>query len=369
MGSRKSSSGAAAAVSAEMVDLALGTGTLLAPDATLRALGHDEPSPDARHLFRRCGPIWLTFAAAHAIAARRNRPEDWWALAWLRGTEVATDIVIVVGDVNSTVACSLTAVKRGIPVAHVEAGLRSFDWEMPEEINRLVTDRLSSLLFTPSRDGDENLLKEGRPAEAIHFVGNVMVDTLLRFRDKAARSDVLSRIGVAAGEYAVLTLHRPRNVDTREAFSGMLDAFAEIAGRVPIVYPMHPRSRKTLTEAGLLERAEAISGLIMTGPLGYLDFIELEARAGLVMTDSGGVQEETTVLGVPCLTLRPNTERPTTITEGTNKLVGTSPDAITEAATGILDEEKKPSGRLPELWDGHASERIAGIIWEYGQRS
>ena len=283
--------------------------------------------------------------------------------------EVATDMVVVVGDVNSTVACSLTAVKRGIPVAHVEAGLRSFDWEMPEEINRLVTDRLSSLLFTPSRDADENLLKEGRPTEAIHFVGNVMVDTLFRFRDKAARSDILERLGVASGEYAVLTLHRPRNVDTREAFSGMLDAFAEIAGRVPIVYPMHPRSRKTLTEAGLLERAEAISGLIMTGPLGYLDFIELEARAGLVMTDSGGVQEETTVLGVPCLTLRPNTERPTTITEGTNKLVGTSPDAITEAATGILDEEKKPSGRLPELWDGHASERIAGIIWEYGQRS
>lgn len=283
--------------------------------------------------------------------------------------EVATDMVVVVGDVNSTVACSLTAVKRGVPVAHVEAGLRSFDREMPEEINRLVTDTLSSLLFTPSRDGDENLLKEGRPAEAIHFVGNVMVDTLLRFRDKAARSDVLDRLGVTGGEYAVLTLHRPRNVDTREAFSGMLDAFAEIADRVPIVYPMHPRSRKTLTEAGLLERAEAISGLIMTGPLGYLDFIELEARAGLVMTDSGGVQEETTVLGVPCLTLRPNTERPVTTTEGTNKLVGTNPDAITEAAAGILDNEKRVSGRLPELWDGHASERIADIIVEYGRRS
>ena len=282
--------------------------------------------------------------------------------------EVATDMVVVVGDVNSTVACSLTAVKRGIPVAHVEAGLRSFDWAMPEEINRLVTDRLSSLLFTPSRDGDENLLREGRPAEAIHFVGNVMVDTLLRFRDRAARSDVLDRLGITGGEYAVLTLHRPRNVDTRQAFSGMLDAFAEIAGRVPIVYPMHPRSRKTLTEAGLLERAEAISGLIMTGPLGYLDFIELEARAGLVMTDSGGVQEETTVLGVPCLTLRPNTERPVTTTEGTNKLVGTNPDAITEAAAGILDKEKKVSGRLPELWDGHASERIADIIVEYGRR-
>ncbi len=282
--------------------------------------------------------------------------------------EVATDMVVVVGDVNSTVACSLTAVKRGIPVAHVEAGLRSFDWEMPEEINRLVTDRLSSLLFTPSRDGDENLKKEGRPAEAIHFVGNVMVDTLIRFREKAAQSDVLDRLGVVAGEYAVLTLHRPRNVDTREAFVGLLDTFAGIARRIPVVYPMHPRSRRTLTEAGLLERAEAISGLMMTGPLGYLDFIELEGRARLVMTDSGGVQEETTVLGVPCLTLRPNTERPVTITEGTNTLVGTNPDAITKAAIGILDEGYKLSGRLPELWDGHASERIADIVEDYGGR-
>jgi len=276
--------------------------------------------------------------------------------------EVATDMVVVVGDVNSTVACSLTAVKRGIPVAHVEAGLRSFDWEMPEEINRLVTDRLSSLLFTPSRDGDENLKKEGRPAEAIHFVGNVMVDTLLRFREKAARSDVLDRLGIAAGEYAVLTLHRPGNVDTRGTFVGLLDAFAGIAGHIPVVYPMHPRSSRTLAEAGLQARAEAISGLMMTGPLGYLDFIELEARARFVMTDSGGVQEETTVLGVPCLTLRPNTERPVTITEGTNTLVGTSADAITKAAAHILNEGYKPSGRLPELWDGHASERIADVI-------
>ena len=279
--------------------------------------------------------------------------------------EVPTDMVVVVGDVNSTVACSLTAVKRGIPVAHVEAGLRSFDWEMPEEINRLVTDRLSSLLFTPSRDGDENLKREGRPAEAIHFVGNVMVDTLLRFRDKAAGSDVVERLGVVAGEYAVLTMHRPRNVDTRDAFAGLLGAFTEIAGRIPVVYPMHPRSRRTLGEVGLLERAEGISGLMMTGPLGYLDFIELQARARFVMTDSGGVQEETTVLGVPCLTLRPNTERPVTITEGTNTLVGTNPEAIMKAAGGILDEGYTLSGRLPELWDGHASERIADIIENY----
>ena len=276
--------------------------------------------------------------------------------------EVDTDMVVVVGDVNSTVACSLTAVKRGIPVAHVEAGLRSFDWQMPEEINRLVTDRLSSLLFTPSRDGDENLRREGRPAGAIHFVGNVMVDTLLAFRAKAAKSDVLERLGVDGGSYAVLTLHRPSNVDTREAFSGMLDAFTVIAARIPIVYPMHPRSRKTLVEAGLMERAEAITGLIMTGPLGYLDFIELEARAAFAMTDSGGVQEETTVLGVPCLTLRPNTERPVTITEGTNTLVGTDPAAITAAAVHVLDGGGTTSARMPELWDGHAAGRIADII-------
>jgi UDP-N-acetylglucosamine 2-epimerase (non-hydrolysing) len=281
--------------------------------------------------------------------------------------EVPTDMVVVVGDVNSTVACSLTAVKRGIPVAHVEAGLRSFDWEMPEEINRIVTDRLSSLLFTPSRDGDENLIKEGRPPEAIHFVGNVMVDTLLRFRDKAAESDVLDRLGVDEGGYAVLTLHRPRNVDTREAFSGMLGAFERIASRIPIVYPMHPRSRKTLVEAGLMERAEAMAGLMLTGPLGYLDFLELQARAAFAMTDSGGVQEETTVLGVPCMTLRPNTERPVTITEGTNELVGTDPAAIAEAATRLLDDGRTAQGRVPELWDGRAAERIADVIAAHHQ--
>jgi UDP-N-acetylglucosamine 2-epimerase (non-hydrolysing) len=279
--------------------------------------------------------------------------------------EVETDMVVVVGDVNSTVACSLTAVKRGIPVAHVEAGLRSFDWEMPEEINRLVTDRLSSLLFTPSRDGDENLLKEGRPAEAIHFVGNVMVDTLLKFREKAAGSDVLDRLGLEERGYAVLTLHRPRNVDSREAFGGMLDALETISSRVRVVYPMHPRSRKTLAEAGLMDRAEAMQGLTMTGPLGYLDFLELQARAMFAMTDSGGVQEETTVLGVPCLTLRPNTERPVTITHGTNTLVGTDPGAIVQAATRLLDGEAEVTGGVPELWDGHAAERIADVIGAY----
>jgi len=276
--------------------------------------------------------------------------------------ELALDMVVVVGDVNSTVACSLTAVKRGIPVAHVEAGLRSFDRGMPEEVNRVVTDAVSSLLFTPSRDGDENLRREGRPESAIHFVGNVMVDTLMRFREKASGSDIVSRLGLEERRFAALTLHRPGNVDTREAFEGLLGAFEKVAARVPVVYPMHPRSRKTLSDLGLLERAEAIGGLMMTGPLGYLDFLELESRALFVMTDSGGVQEETTVLGVPCLTLRPNTERPVTISEGTNVLVGTSPDVIVREATAIIDEERERPGRLPELWDGRASERIADVI-------
>jgi UDP-N-acetylglucosamine 2-epimerase (non-hydrolysing) len=276
--------------------------------------------------------------------------------------EMPVEMVVVVGDVNSTVACSLTAVKRHIPVAHVEAGLRSFDREMPEEINRIVTDSISSLLFTPSRDADGNLRREGRPDASIHFVGNVMVDTLMRFREKASASDILERLGISSGGYAVLTLHRPRNVDSREAFSGMLNAFERIGRSIPIVYPMHPRSRKTLGEVGLLDRAESIEGLRMTAPLGYLDFIQLESRARFAMTDSGGVQEETTVLGVPCLTLRPNTERPVTISEGTNRLVGTAPDAIVEAATAILDGEDVARGRPPDLWDGRASERIAKVI-------
>ncbi|MBD3348762.1 MAG: UDP-N-acetylglucosamine 2-epimerase (non-hydrolyzing) [Candidatus Eisenbacteria bacterium] len=277
-----------------------------------------------------------------------------------------TDLVAVVGDVNSTVACSLTAVKRRIPVAHVEAGLRSFDWSMPEEINRVVTDAVSSLLFTPSRDADENLLKEGRPREAIHFVGNVMVDTLLKFRERAlANEELLFNLNLTPREYAVLTLHRPANVDERGAFEGILGALEETAEELPIVYPMHPRSVKTLEAVGLGDRARSIEGLRLTPPMGYLDFIMLEANARMVMTDSGGVQEETTVLGVPCLTLRPNTERPVTVTEGTNRVVGTDREAIVSAAREVLAREETPSAEAPELWDGRAAERIARILEEF----
>jgi UDP-N-acetylglucosamine 2-epimerase (non-hydrolysing) len=278
------------------------------------------------------------------------------------------DVVVVVGDVNSTVACSLTAVKRSIPVAHVEAGLRSFDWSMPEEINRIVTDAVSTLLFTPSRDGDENLKREGKAEDEIFFVGNVMVDTLLKFKDEAeARSGIRDELGLSADEYCVLTLHRPSNVDDHSVFDGILGAVSTIAERIPVVYPMHPRSSKMMEAAGLLERARGISGLRLSGPLGYLDFIGLLSRARFAMTDSGGVQEETTVLGVPCLTLRPNTERPVTICEGTNELVGTDPRAIVESALRIIDAPGKPESRLPELWDGKASERITDILRRKGR--
>jgi UDP-N-acetylglucosamine 2-epimerase (non-hydrolysing) len=277
--------------------------------------------------------------------------------------EAPVDLVVVVGDVNSTVACSLTSVKRSIPVAHVEAGLRSFDWTMPEEINRLVTDAVSTYLFTPSRDADENLRREGRSSEDIYFVGNVMVDTLLRFREKArSTSRARGELGLTPGGYALLTLHRPGNVDDTRAFEGILDALETIARDTVVVYPMHPRSRKMLESGGLARRAQAIEGLVLSEPLGYLDFIALEESARFVMTDSGGVQEETTVLGVPCITLRPNTERPVTVTHGTNRIVGTEPGAVIEAARDVMSGAPRRPGRLPELWDGRAAERIAGVL-------
>ena len=273
------------------------------------------------------------------------------------------DVVVVVGDVNSTLACSLTAVKRGIPVAHVEAGLRSYDWAMPEEINRIVTDAVSSYLFTPSLDASRNLEREGRRPEDICFVGNVMIDTLLKWRDRATgNSTVLGDMGLAPGGYAVLTLHRPRNVDSATALEGLLGALAAIGSEIPVVYPVHPRSAKMLEASGLSDLARSTRGLVLKEPMGYLDFVALEAGARFVMTDSGGVQEETTFLGVPCLTLRPNTERPVTVACGTNRVVGSEPDAVVAAAKGILDGDVPDPKRQPELWDGRASERIVDVL-------
>ena len=284
--------------------------------------------------------------------------------------DMRPDLVLVVGDVNSTLACSVVAAKMLVPVAHVEAGLRSFDRTMPEEINRLVTDALSTLLFTTSRDANENLLREGHTPEQIYFVGNVMIDTLLAFAKQAEHSDVLERLNLDSKRYAVLTLHRPGNVDNPSTLSRILDALENLQRHIPIVFPAHPRTSDRFRQFGLSERVASMRNLKVIEPLGYLDFIKLTAHAKLVLTDSGGLQEETTVLGIPCLTLRDNTERPITITEGTNTLVGTNPAVIVSEALKVLNGHGK-HGRTPELWDGRAAERIIEILarWNPSQLS
>ena len=272
--------------------------------------------------------------------------------------EQKPDAVVVVGDVNSTIACALTAVKLGVPAAHVEAGLRSFDRSMPEEINRVLTDSISRWLFTTERNARENLVREGADPDRIHFVGNLMIDTLLACRDQAEASPILETLGVVDRGYAVLTLHRPSNVDDPETLSGLLSAVRAIGRDLPIVFPVHPRTRKTLE--GKFDRA---SGVKLVDPLGYLDFLKLTAHARLVLTDSGGIQEETTVLGVPCLTLRTNTERPVTVEQGTNTLVGLDPSKIIEAAKSASTRTSSRNDvRIPELWDGQAAGRIVDIL-------
>ncbi|MBN1179248.1 MAG: UDP-N-acetylglucosamine 2-epimerase (non-hydrolyzing) [Anaerolineae bacterium] len=277
--------------------------------------------------------------------------------------EQKPDLVLVVGDVNSTLACTLVAVKLCVPVAHIEAGLRSFDRVMPEEINRVLTDQVADMLFTTERDANENLRREGVAAEKIHFVGNVMIDTLLRHKERALALDILGQYGAASGGFALLTLHRPSNVDAPEVLSGILDALGEIQTRLPILFPAHPRTVKRVQEFGFEARLAALPGLRVVAPLGYLEFLNLMASARLVLTDSGGIQEETTILGVPCLTLRENTERPVTVTEGTNRIVGNDPQRIVSAALAVLDGKSK-AGCTPELWDGRAAERIVSVLEE-----
>ncbi len=267
------------------------------------------------------------------------------------------DAVVVVGDVNSTLAASLAAVKLGIPVAHVEAGLRSFDRSMPEEINRLLTDSVSQWLFTTELAAEENLRREGVPAERIHHVGNVMVDSLLAHLAQAREGATLDRLGLEAGSYALLTLHRPSNVDAAESLARLVGVFEEIHAELPVVFPVHPRTRASI--AGLLGGREP--RLRTTEPLGYLDFVGLMADAKLVLTDSGGIQEETTVLGGPCLTLRNNTERPVTVNQGTNTIVGTRPTTILAEVRKVLDGGGK-RGRVPALWDGRAAGRIVDVL-------
>src|SRR5437899_792406 len=276
--------------------------------------------------------------------------------------EEKPDWVLVVGDVNSTLACALVCVKLGIKVAHVEAGLRSRDRTMPEEINRLLTDQIADLLFTPSRDAGANLMAEGIPAERIRFVGNIMIDSLFANLDRA-KSTVRATLGVDNRHYALLTLHRPSSVDDRAAFTRILEALEQIAERLPIIFPVHPRARKMLAEYGLSERVEKTDGLRLIEPLGYLDFLTLMRGARVVLTDSGGIQEETTVLGIPCVTLRENTERPITIEMGTNTIAGTDTSKIIAAANRALNNPLPESNvRIPEFWDGRAADRILDAL-------
>lgn len=275
--------------------------------------------------------------------------------------EYRPDAVLVVGDVNSTVACGLVAVKLGVRLIHVEAGLRSFDRSMPEEINRVVTDSISDLLFCTEQSGVDNLIREGVPKEKIFLVGNVMIDTLLRNRAKAEESNVLSRLKRDSGDFAVVTLHRPCNVDDPVVLGRILHALEVVQNDMPIVFPVHPRTRKSLMGGSLGKRIGRPANLRLVDPLGYLDFLKLMSGATLVLTDSGGIQEETTILGVPCLTLRENTERPITVEMGSNQIVGTDADKIVGAYRRIMDGRRRQPA-VPPLWDGHAAERIVGIL-------
>jgi len=271
------------------------------------------------------------------------------------------DLVVVVGDVNSTMAATIVAAKLLIPVAHVEAGLRSFDRTMPEEVNRIVTDSLADLLLTPSPDADANLRAEGVSEAKIHRVGNVMIDTLRRHLPHATRERVAGRFPIVDRPYAVLTLHRPSNVDRADTFRGILEAVRYVSAKMPVVFPVHPRTRARLAEFGL---AAALDGAVVTDPLGYIDFLALTSHASLILTDSGGLQEESTALGIPCLTLRENTERPVTVSDGTNQVVGTRPGDIIDGVEKAFASTGAPK-RIPDLWDGRAAERIATVIGRF----
>jgi len=277
------------------------------------------------------------------------------------------DIVLVVGDVNSTLACAIVSAKLWIPVAHVEAGIRSFDRTMPEEINRILTDVISDFMFTPTEMANENLKKEGIPDEKIFLVGDVMIDTLLKYKEKAKSTQVLQRMGLSKGSYALMTLHRPSNVDIKENLIKILSAIEAVQHRIKIVLSLHPRTKARLKEFGLEDRVAKMDNLIITDPLGYLEFMGLMIDAKFILTDSGGMQTESTVLNIPCLTLRENTERPETINYGTNTLVGNDTECIIQESLKILDGKGK-SGTYPSIWDGHTSDRIAEILNNIGHK-
>jgi UDP-N-acetylglucosamine 2-epimerase (non-hydrolysing) len=272
------------------------------------------------------------------------------------------DWVVVVGDVNSTMACTLVAAKLGIKVAHVEAGLRSFDRSMPEEINRLVTDALADLLLTPSPDADENLLKEGIPREKIQRVGNVMIDTLIDNLDQARHILAADRFGLKDHNYVFVTLHRPSNVDNEKSLTSIMGTLSDLSNKMDVIFPVHPRTRKQLAAFGILEKARQFPRMIITDPLNYLDTICLVEKARFVITDSGGLQEETTYLKIPCLTVRPNTERPITISQGSNKL--TSLETIKSDIEHVLNGYYRQC-RIPDLWDGNAGKRIISELIQF----
>jgi len=271
------------------------------------------------------------------------------------------DLLVVVGDVNSTLAASIVAAKIGVPIAHVEAGLRSRDRTMPEEINRLVTDSLGDFLLTTSRDANDNLRREGIPEKRIHFVGNTMIDTMLMMKPFLKSSTVKKTLRLDGNAFAYMTLHRPSNVDNKTVLTGICEAVLRLQANIRIVWPLHPRTKKMLVAFDLLNPLQHETNIILCEPLSYLDSLSLMSDAKFVMTDSGGIQEETTVLGVPCLTLRENTERPITITEGTNELVGTDKDLLVKRGTSLIAGETR-IGRIPELWDGRSSERIVSLL-------
>jgi UDP-N-acetylglucosamine 2-epimerase (non-hydrolysing) len=271
------------------------------------------------------------------------------------------DLVVVVGDVNSTMACTLVAVKLGVPVAHVEAGLRSFDRTMPEEINRMVTDILSTLLLTHSPEADHNLQNEGVDPARIHFVGNVMIDSLFYYMPDAEKSDIHDVLSLDPGGYGLVTLHRPSNVDDPAQLSAILGALVRIGREKPLVFPVHPRTRNVIESNGLQVSSDCVR---LLDPVGYLDFLKLMKYSSIVLTDSGGIQEETTALEIPCVTIRENTERPVTITTGTNVLAGTDAADVESEAKRLL-RDGVAGRRVPELWDGHAAERIAGVFEEF----
>lgn len=270
------------------------------------------------------------------------------------------DWIVVVGDVNSTMACTLVASKLGIRVAHVEAGLRSFDRQMPEEINRLVTDALADLLLTPSRDADRNLLREGVGKDKIKFVGNIMIDTLLNHVEKARKLLPNTRYNLKENKFIFVTLHRPSNVDEKKSLTVIMNHLTALSKRMPVIFPMHPRTRKNLVAFGLQDKINKARGMIIVDPIGYHETIGLVDKSAFVLTDSGGLQEETTVLGIPCLTLRPNTERPVTITHGTNQL--TTLKTLNGDMAAILKGDRKNKKRIPPLWDGNTAERIIKIL-------